>query len=86
MYFIFFLTFSDPLLSLSSLYRKNVFTTYLGILGVGGDYIFTVTNFMGLNISMGGALLYNYVKFGEKQKKSSTDGTCSNNGKAVAAV
>jgi len=24
---------------------------------------------MGLNVSMGGALLYNYVKFGEKQKK-----------------
>ena len=48
---------------------KNVFTTYLGIAGIGGDYIFTVTNFMGLNVSMGGALLYNYVKFGEKQKK-----------------
>ena len=47
---------------------KNVFTTYLGVFGLGGDYIFTVTNFMGLNISMGGAILYSFVKFKEKQK------------------
>lgn len=49
---------------------KNVLTTYLGILGVGGDYVFTLTNFIGLNVSMCGALLYNYVKFVEKNKKT----------------
>jgi solute carrier family 35 len=52
---------------------KNVFTTYLGILGLGGDYIFTVINFMGLNVSMGGALLYSYVKF--KSKKTGKNET-----------
>ena len=54
---------------------KNVFTTYLGIFGFGGDYVFTITNFLGLNISMGGAILYSFVKFREKNKgkKSSSD-------------
>jgi hypothetical protein len=51
---------------------KNVLTTYLGILGLGGDYIFTVTNFLGLNVSMGGALLYSYVKFKAKNLPKKT--------------
>jgi hypothetical protein len=53
---------------------KNVFTTYLGVFGLGGDYIFTVTNFVGLNISMGGAILYSFVKFKEKQKGGAAGG------------
>ena len=53
---------------------KNVFTTYLGVFGLGGDYIFTVTNFVGLHISMGGAILYSFVKFKEKQKGGAAGG------------
>ena len=39
---------------------------YLGVLGLGGDYVFTASNFVGLNISMGGAIIYSYIKFQRK--------------------
>ena len=46
---------------------KNVLTTYAGVLGLGGDYIFTWPNFAGVNISLLGSLMYAYAKM--KQKK-----------------
>ena len=47
---------------------KNVLTTFAGILGFGNDYIFTISNFVGVNISLIGSLVYAWAKV--KQKSS----------------
>lgn len=48
---------------------KNVAVAYVGIF-VGGDYVFSWPNFLGLSICMSGGLLYSYLAFSTTSERT----------------
>ncbi|KAK6990629.1 UDP-sugar transporter UST74c-like isoform X1, partial [Biomphalaria glabrata] len=48
---------------------KNLLVTYLGMF-LGGDYVYSATNFIGINISVLGSIMYTYVTFRQRPTSS----------------
>lgn len=50
---------------------KNILVTYLGMF-IGGDYVYSLENFIGINISVVGSLLYSWITFRPTKKAANS--------------
>lgn len=57
--------YNSPLTTTCVGAMKNMLVTYAGMLS-GGGYVYSVVNFVGINVSVVGSLMYNYVVFRAK--------------------
>ena len=73
MYSIVLCTFyNSPLTTMAIGPLKNTFVTYAGMF-IGGDYVFSLVNFIGINVSVMGSLIYTYFAFRSKQQSTVTE-------------
>ena len=64
---------------------KNVATTYIGFL-LSPDYVFSWRNFLGINVSMVGALYYSWLKFSKKNQQLKGGGGSPRSGGGDASM
>nr|XP_029722041.1 UDP-sugar transporter UST74c-like [Aedes albopictus] len=61
---------------------KNISVTYIGMF-IGGDYVFSWLNSIGINISVAGSLLYAYVTFRKKSPSAAANAGSSSDRKSL---
>ncbi|XP_003382951.1 PREDICTED: UDP-N-acetylglucosamine/UDP-glucose/GDP-mannose transporter-like [Amphimedon queenslandica] len=57
---------------------KNIVVTYVGMF-VGGDYVYSLANFIGINISVVASLVYSVIKYRESVSNRSKPATSEEN-------